>query len=72
MNLEKIVLDVFASGSGQAHSEDMLFIEVINQHKELIDRSNDIRAAISSLINKGFIVHDKQMPNWIKLEKNKL
>lgn len=72
MDFEKIVLDVLASmasGEGKAHSVDMLFTEVLNQHKELIENQNDIRNAISSLIEKGVIIHDAKISNWIKLNK---
>jgi len=69
MNIENIVVKVFSSMGGEAHSEDLLFAEVLKQHKELVDNQADVRKAIASLLQKGVIVHDSKMPLWIHLNK---
>ena len=69
MNLEKIVTEVLSSrANGNAHSEDLLFEEVLKQHEELVSNQADVRKAIADLIAKGIIVHDSKMPNWIHLK----
>ena len=73
--IEKIVIDVLsqmASGSGEAHSEDLLFTEVLKTHKEFYSKQTEIREAISSLIQKGIIIHDEKMPTLICLDRQKL
>lgn len=69
--LEKIVKDVLSdmgNGIGRARSEDLLFFEVLERHKNLIERQPEIREAISSLIGKGIIVHDEYPSYCIHLE----
>ena len=73
MDFEKIVIDVLSrmgSGEGLAHSEELLFVEVIKSIKNGVDFQNEIKCAIASLVSKGVIVHDTKMPLWINL-KNK-
>lgn|GEM_PF-3747754 len=72
MDYEEIVIEVLSSmanGQGEAHSEDLLLGEVLQQHSELIENQSDIRKTISNLIQKGSIVYDEKMPNWIRLNK---
>ena len=72
MDYEEIVIEVLSSmanGQGEAHSVDLLFTEVLQQHSELIGNQSDIRKTISNLIQKGSIVYDEKMPNWIRLNK---
>ena len=69
--LEKIVKDVLSdmgNGIGRARSEDLLFFEVLERHKNLIERQTEIREAISSLVGKGIIVHDEYPSHCIHLE----
>ena len=73
MDFEKIVIDVLSrmgSGEGIAHSEELLFEEVIKSIKNGVDFQNEIKCAITSLVSKGVIVHDSKIPEWIYL-KNK-
>lgn len=73
MDFEKIVINVLSrmgSGEGRAHSEELLFVEVIKSIKNGVDFQNEIKCAIASLVSKGVIVHDTKMPLWIYL-KNK-
>ena len=70
MNFEKIVIDVLSrmgSGEGIAHSEGLLFAEVIKSIKNGVDFQNEIKCAITSLVSKGVIVYDSKMPGWIYL-----
>ena len=67
---EEIVIDVLSnmgSCTGRARSEDLLFREVLDKHKNLIDNQAEIREAISNLVRKGIIVHDKYPDYWIHL-----
>ena len=67
---EEIVIDVLSnmgSCTGRARSEDLLFREVLDKHTNLIDKQAEIREAISNLVRKGIIVHDKYPDYWIHL-----
>lgn len=67
--LEKIVKDVLSGmGNGRARSEELLFAEVLQRHKNLIEKQTEVREAISSLIGKGIIVHDEYPSYCIHLE----
>lgn len=71
-DIEQIVKDVLssmASGKGLAHSEKLLLTEVVKQHLELLEKQTDVQNAISSLVQKGVIVHDTKMPDWIYLKR---
>lgn len=73
MNYEAIVIEVLqsmGSGSGEAHSEQHLFGEILRQYPELLDRDNQSKlwAAIKSLVQKGTIVHDSIKTDWIQLK----
>ena len=73
MDFEKTVIEVLSrmgSGKGIAHSEELLFAEVIKSIKNGVGFQNEIKCAITSLVSKGVIVHDSKMPAWIYL-KNK-
>ena len=73
--IEKIVIDVLsqmASGSGEARSEDQLFTKVFNSSGNMFPSQTEIREAISSLIQKGIIIHDEKMPTLICLDRQKL
>lgn len=75
IDYEKLVMNVLSSmagGESEAHSEDALFTEVLKQYPELSDipsGQSAVRKAISDLVQKGVIIHDEKMPNWIRLNK---
>lgn len=72
MDFEKIVIDVLSrmgSGEGFAHSEELLFAEVIKSTKNGVNFQNEINYAIKSLVSKGVIVHDSEKSHWIYLKK---
>ena len=51
-----------------AKSEDILFTEVLTKYGSLVDKQEEIRHAIDSLVKKGIIVHDKKNPDLIHLK----
>ena len=57
------------SGEGIAHSEDLLFEEVVKNVNNGVDFQNEINYAIKSLVSKGVIVHDSEKSHWIHLKK---
>ena len=72
MDFEKTVIEVLSrmgSGTGSAHSEELLVAEVIKSIKNGVDFQNEINCAIKSLVSKGVIVHDLKIPTWIHLKK---
>lgn len=73
---EKIVVEVLskmASGSGEARSEEQLFAEVFNSSGNMFPSQTEIGEAISSLIEKGIIIHhNEKMPTLICLDRQKL
>ncbi len=69
MDLEMIAIEVLKKMGGQSHSEDLLFVEVLNEYPQLVDYQLNIKKAISNLVKKGIIVHEKQMPLWIRLNQ---
>ncbi|MDD7611961.1 MAG: hypothetical protein PUJ82_13720 [Spirochaetales bacterium] len=72
MDFEKTVIEVLSrmgSGKGIAHSEELLFAEVIKSIKNGVGFQNEINYAIKSLVSKGVIVHDSEKSHWIYLKK---
>ena len=60
---EQIVVDVLskmASGSGEARSEEQLLAEVFNSSGNMFPSQTEIGEAISSLKQKGIIIHDEK------------
>ena len=72
MDFEKTVIEVLSrmgSGKGIAHSEELLFAEVVKNVNNGVDFQNEINYAIKSLVSKGVIVHDSEKSHWIYLKK---